>query len=264
MEQVSLSKNHSLVRDRLITHQTTNSEAVVQFEIGKMERVHWLLGLRQAELIIEQRQNALQYEQQLRRNSERRNRAKQRKLKWVQRLAWLGLGFFLPIEDWIEDLQDQIALAEQEKGQVAPYVRDCEMELRTAQKERDRITREHTLDLDCSFDELQAQYSAEAMDRGHALFLASRIWAHQHQLPESVGQLVFDLSPENREQVLQIEGHLRLGVDISEAVAYAGQVLSGLTPQQQKQVLIQAAHLVMESQEAHSTPHLAATHDHQE
>lgn len=241
-----MDKSMPFNSDRLITHQTSNSQAAVRFEIRKQERVHWFLGLRQAELIVDAKQGVLDYNERQLRRGLRKVRQKQRQLDRLIVIQKLSLGL-LPLQDAIESLQDDIAEAKQEYGKIHPYVRDALMERDTAAIERDRIIHEHEEELNTNFDELQEKYAQPAMLQGFARYFASRVWASQNHLPEALGSLLFELAPEERDWVMTNEMQLRLGVDVSGALAQASGTLASLPPEQQQQVLLQAARIVQEA-----------------
>ena len=175
MKSLGTANSALLPVSRLIAHQSTNSKAVVQFEIRKMEQIHWLLGLRQAELTIESRDAALRYWASTQRAGDRSLRAKQRKLRRLKFFETIGLSLLFPIEDWTEELEDAVAEIELGKDNAAPYVRDALMERKVAQAELERIKAEHPEALNKSFEELQDEFSLTALQQTHASFLASLV-----------------------------------------------------------------------------------------
>lgn len=237
---------------QFLTSLSINSKAGVEFEIRKQERVHWLLGLRQAELFIQEKTEALATNYRLQREQARTCRGWRREFDDLQ-----ALPSPTPDQlDQIEKLEDDIAAVQRSSQTLEPLIRDCVMELAVAKAEKERILTAHPEAIALSYTELQERYGHVALMEKQAQFAAAEIWASQNNLPVSVGHLLFDLSPSEREYCLTREMELRNGLRVSEAIAHAAQVLASLPPEHQKQALLQAAQTVM-----HSSSLPVATHE---
>ncbi|MBD1864181.1 MULTISPECIES: hypothetical protein [Trichocoleus] len=226
-----------------LTNLSINSKAGVEHEIQRQERVHWFLGLRQAELFIQEKRAALETNYHLQRKHSRQVKTWEKELQTLQELEQPSLEQL----DQIEALQDDIAAAKSSQENLQPLIRDCGMELHSAEDQKQRILQAHPEAIDLSYIELQTRYSAVALLEKQAHVTAAEIWASHNALPVSVGHLLFDLSPADRDYVLAREMELRNGVKVGEAIAHAAQVLATLSPETQKQVLLQAAQTVMNS-----------------
>lgn len=226
-----------------LTNLSINSRAGVEFEIRRQERIHWFLGLRQAELFIQERTAALETNYRLQRDYARTCRGWQRELESLQALEFLTPDQ----EDQIEKLEDDIAAAQRSSETLQPLIRDCAMELATAEAEKERILAPHPEAIALSFFELQERYSHVALMEKQAQFTAAEIWASQNNLPVSVGHLLFGLSRTDREYCLAREMELRNDLRVTEAIAHAAQILAPLSLEQQQQVLLQAAQTVLNS-----------------
>jgi len=227
-------------RIKYLTNLSINSQGAVLYEIQKQERVHWFLGLRQAELIIQDKQAALEhnyYEQRKQEREIKRSRIKIESLSPDNPLDQLE----------IEELEDKIAIARSAIDNLSPLLRDAVMEHQTAVGERTRILRENSIAHSLTYEELQASITPECLNEKLSRYTASRIWASQNHLSEGVGELLFDLSPRDREIVMTREMEIRSGVTVSETIIHAAKILSHHPPEIQQQALLQAAHLLMES-----------------
>lgn len=232
----------SLIKEPL-TNVSINSKAGVELEIQRQERIHWFLGLRQAELFIQEKRAALETNYHLQRKHVRQVKSWQRQLQALEELEQPNLEQV----DQIEELKDDIAAAKSSQENLQPLIRDCVMELHSAEAQKQRILGDHPEAIDLSYIELQTRYSAVALLEKQAHAAAAEIWASQNALPVSIGHLLFSLAPAERDYVLAREMELRNNVKVSEAMAHAAQVLATLPPETQKQVLLQAAQTVMHS-----------------
>lgn len=212
--------------------------------IQQQENIHWFLGLRQAELEAQAREETLVYNQRLLKIAEKSIQRKTKRLTWLHQISWLG-RVWAAIDDEIEALDRELAETDYEKQKLEPMLRDAFMELEVAIAFRDRIAMEHEADLaGKTFHQLQEQYTPIAALEGIAKMIAAEMWARQQNLPGVVGTTLADLQPAEREYVLQREAELRLGVETTQAIAHSNQVLSALPEEQRSTVLLVAAQLV--------------------
>lgn len=212
--------------------------------VQQQANIHWFLGLRQAELEIQGREQDLSYNQRQLRLTEKSIQRKTKRLAWLRRFYWLST--ILPgIADEIEDLEYDLAEVEQEKRKLEPLLRDCFMDLELLTALRDRLMREHADELKGkTFQQLQEEFTPIAAMEGIAKMIAAEVWARQQQLPGIVGTTLADLTAEQRQYVLQREAEMRLGIETAQAIAHANQVLSTLPDEQRTATLLVAAQLV--------------------
>ena len=235
-----------------LTHHSLNSSAGVLFEIQKRGLDHWYEALRQAELFIEQKSAALEELYFRQRKLERLELKKQRRLDALTAMV----APTLDDQDEIEALQDEKGMNKLRRERLQPSIEDALMELNTAQRERDRIVREHPEILEMTYDQKQAAYAQPALVARLARFIAGRTWGMQSGLGETVGATVFDLPPSIRQDVLDQEIALRLDLQLTEARNEAAAVLATLPSEQQEAVLMKAASLVLEGAAADGSEHL--------
>lgn len=212
--------------------------------VQQQANIHWFLGLRQAELEIDGREQELAYNQRQLRLTQKSIERKTKRLKWMRRFRWLGA--LLPgIADEIDELEHDLADIEREKRRLEPMLRDSFMDLELLTALRDRIMKEHADELEGkTFQQLQEEFTPIAAMEGIAKMIAAEVWARQQQLPSIVGTTLADLTAEERQYVLQREAELRLGIETAKAIAHANQVLSALPDEQRTAALLVAAKLV--------------------
>lgn len=212
--------------------------------VQQQANIHWFLGLRQAEIEIQGREQDLAYNQRQLRLTEKSIQRKIKRLTWLRRIGWLDT--MLPgIAEEVEELEQDLADVEQEKRKLEPMLRDCFMDLELLTALRDRLIQEHADELEGkTFQQLQEEFTPVAAMEGVAKMIAAEVWARQQQLPGIVGTTLADLTPEQRQYVLQRESELRLGIETTQAIAHANQVLSTLPDEQRAATLLVAAQLV--------------------
>lgn len=217
-----------------LAHLSTNSKAAVEFEIRRQERIHWFLGMRQAELFIRDKLSALYTNREA-------ERSYVRKIKAISRekdaLGAKGVAASLDELARIEEIEDQIISAQRSWLDLQPLIRDADMELQVARDERDRIIYPHPEALGLSFDELQDRYAAPALLEKQAFYFAAEAWAAVNHLPASCGHMLMDLSPEQRQHLMTREAEIRTNLRIDEATIQAARRMMQLPPVQQQQFL---------------------------
>ena len=223
-----------LSHDQPITHLSMNSQAAVLFEIRKQESVHWLLGLRQAELTINDRESALRANQKLLRRQLRELGSKARRLASLEKINFPVNEQIDEMENLKDDLEEATIQIEQK---LPPLVRDCQMELSVAISEKARILKSHPEAESLSFEELQQQFSGAALRSKQSRFIAAAAWASQNGLPEGAGQLLFDIPDQEREIVMAESVRLLSGVQATAISVNVAQYSSQLLISQQQQLL---------------------------
>jgi len=217
--------------------------------IQQQENIHWFLGLHQAELELQAREETLVYNQRQLKIAKKSIQRKTKRLDWLRRLSWLGL-FWGSIYDDIEELERDLANTEYEQQKLEPMLRDAFMEVEVAIAYRDRIAQEHQAELaGKTFQQLQEEYTPIAALESIAKMIAAEVWARQQQFPGVVGTTLADLRPGERQYVLQREAELRLGIETTHAIAHSNQVLSTLPEDQRATILLVAAQLVVQQGE---------------
>jgi len=217
--------------------------------IQQQENVHWFLGLHQAELELQAREETLVYNQRQLKIAQKSIQRKTKRLDWLRRLSWLGL-FWRSIHDDIEELERDLADTEYEQQKVEPMLRDAFMEIEITIAYRDRIAQEHQAELaGKTFQQIQEEYTPIAALESIAKMIAAEVWARQQQLPGVVGTTLADLRPGERQYVLQREAELRHGIETTQAIAHSNQVLSTVPEEQRTAILLVAAQLVTQQDE---------------
>ena len=217
-----------------IMHLGANSLAAVRHEIRKQERIHWTAGLRQAELIVRDKLDALhQSEVQARKCSRNLRLLKHEYDELNARRD--ALTFKEEIR--IEEIEDEVVAAKRDWFNIQPLLRDANMEMEAAAQERDRIVKDHPECKDLSFQELQELYGQPALMNKLASFFAAEAWASMNHLPSSVGHLVLDTAPENREMLMRLEAEIRTHVCLDETTVQAARRIASLPPEEQEKVI---------------------------
>lgn len=200
------------LNDNLFVTNLGNSQAGALWEIRIAKRQHWTLGLRAASLTIYSMQSALSTHQAGERAASRKAAIAQSDLDFLKksRRLWQFIPLIsIRLESKIQELEDERLGQLKSLPKIQLLVRDCEMELAAAIAERDLILAEHPEALELSYLELQTKYSREALMGKLAYFMAARVWASANNLPESVGQLVFEGSESDRLELLVKELQIR-------------------------------------------------------
>lgn len=204
--------NFDVLNDNLFLTNLGNSQAGALWEIRIAKRQHWTLGLKAASLTIYSTQSALAAHQAGERAAARKMAIAQSDLNFLKksRIFWQRIPLVaIRLENKIEELEDERLSQLKSLPKIQLLVRDCEMELQAAIAERDLILAEHPEALALTYLELQTKYSREALMGKLAYFMAARVWASANNLPESVGQLVFEGSESDRLELLIKELQIR-------------------------------------------------------
>lgn len=207
-----IQNNLDPLNDNLFVTNLGNSQAGALWEIRIAKRQHWTLGLRAASLTIYSMQSALSTHQSGERAASRKAAIAQSDLDFLKksRKLWQFIPLLaIRLESKIQELEDERLGQLKSLPKIQLLVRDCEMELAAAIAERDLILAEHPEALELSYLELQTKYSREALMGKLAYFMAARVWASANNLPESVGQLVFEGSESDRLELLVKELQIR-------------------------------------------------------
>jgi hypothetical protein len=170
---------------RPVTSQSINSPAIVKDKILQEYRIHWFLGLRQAELFVQDRLKALNYTKSqlalLELTQERRDIQIQRiKLTdYSLRSGSLSCDLDRQFDEIaIKEIQIEVAKANTEIEDIKYQVRDAVAELKAALKIRETISSEHAEELESmNFDELQEAFGDACIDAKQAHCLSSQIGA---------------------------------------------------------------------------------------
>jgi hypothetical protein len=224
-----------------IAHYSPNGLWGTRFIIGQMERIHWFLGLRQAEVEIQAKEADLLHNQRLQRGTQAKLNSLRQHIKWLNHFLWLG-GLIATraqrVKQEIEDLELDLKRSE-------PLIRDALFELEICKKEHSRISAAHQDDLlGKGFEEIQAEFTPPAALEATAWMVAAEVWAAQNGLPVTVANAIAHLDTSERSLLLQREVELRHGITIDQAKVNMLQILSGLSPEQQNEVLLMAAQII--------------------
>jgi hypothetical protein len=181
-----------------------NAKAGILEGIRNAERIHWTLGLKQAETILHEKRQILNCNFLSIRKTQREMALKSEKKKWLGRI--LAIAKFIPIlglsiQHRFENLADEIEIWEKSVIQDEPLIRDCAFETEIAESERDRILEAHPEALNLTYEELQ-ELSVFALREKKLQYLIPRYWAARNNLPESVAVTLFEAGEEERDYLL--------------------------------------------------------------
>ncbi len=231
-----------------LTNIGFNTQAQVQDSIRQRERVHWFLGLREAEEFIRTCSQTLE---DTAFNSRKHDRATRRlELQQQEPLTELSEALALIRK---EELDDRLQQSRQAWDRLQPMIRDTQMELAAAQAEYDRIVEAHPEVTALSYEELQSRYTPIALAERHAHFLASRVIASLRGLPESVGELLVGLDPAQSDYVASRALELKDGVSNQLWMHEMAQTLALLPPEDQRQIFEQAVALIHQRKQLEAT-----------
>jgi len=181
-----------------------NSKGGVLEGIRSAERIHWTLGLKQAENILHEKRQVLNCNYLSIRKTAREIALKSEKKKWASR--FLAIAKIIPIlglaiEHYVENITDEIEVWAKSQIQDEPLIRDCVFETEVAESERNRILEAHPEALAMSYSELQ-ELSITALREKKLQYLIPRYWAARNNLPESVAATLFEADEEERDYLL--------------------------------------------------------------
>lgn len=222
-----------------LSNLSNHSTAAALQAILKQEQIHWFDGLKAAELLILELQNALagfvEKQRQCDRDSRELTRQRDKLITSIigdyfsynQQLTLRSISaedqanlmssilaqinLVSPtIADQVEGCGDRIEALDREMSQVQSIqVRDAQSVLAVAQQQRDRILETHPEALGLDYAELQHQFAPIALRERQAHYLAARIWAIHSGLPETVGVALFDVPVADRAYLIQREQEVR-------------------------------------------------------
>jgi hypothetical protein len=177
-----------------------NSVGGQRHEIRNAERLHWLEGLRCAELYIKQHQEGLLVTDTQQRKMQRTIAQLEDDIEELREQLGQSTESRAKrkIERDIEAKQDRIRLVKFNLSQLQPLIRDSMLLLAEAFKERTRIIEANPQSEELSYVEIQQGITAEITERRMTKYIAGRITG----LPETAGVALTDISPEKRGEVL--------------------------------------------------------------
>lgn len=158
--------------------QSFNSPAVIRHQIRSAELVHWFWGLRQAELCINDRSEAIIY-------------SKEEFALASERLNNLEAIVKPTLTEQIEATRIR-----RNTVKVRSQFTDAEEELFAAKEEYDRICVEHSNELQANSAELEELYSKEVWEARQTRVLAEKILAISYG-PEAAAAIM-DIAPDRR------------------------------------------------------------------
>lgn len=223
-----------------LTNISYNTLAQVQDSIRQRERIHWFLGLREAEEVIRTSTDALEETSY---NLRKQDRAMQRLELQLQGLEG-ETDALTQIKK--EELADRLAQARRAKERLQPMFRDTQMALTAAQAEYDRLVAAHPEVTELSYEVLQERYTPVALAEKQAHFLASRVIAALRGLPESVGDLLVGLDPAQCDYVASRALEIKDGVSNQLVMQDLAQLLALMPAADRRLVLEQSIALTQQ------------------
>ena len=176
------------------TSHSFNSPAVVKHQIRSAEKTHWLWGLRQAEIIVEERSEALQY-----------NREELQLLK---------------AQEFAADCKIAAARINRTMIRIQKMAIDAIGELEAAQDEHDRICAANPIVLELTSSEIEELYSGEVWETRQIGILTEKMVALNFG-PEMASALM-DIPMEKRRSFMD-----RAAQQMGQIVATTQPKLSG-------------------------------------
>jgi hypothetical protein len=225
-----------------LTNLHSNSRSGVLYEIRQEEAIHPFYGLRKAELMILAAERTLLHARLSMAAGERdRN-------KWLLRKEALsGEANKTPQQDdELFNLEQDLQRYDFEYPVMLDQYRDMELERNIAISEKLRILAEHPEFLQKDFNQLQEEFSEEALLNKLAMAVAAKLWAGQSL--EAVGELFFGLGQQQRDYVMRKELEYRTGIKGNEIMAHCLVVLGQLSEASRTKILLTAANSITESQ----------------
>jgi hypothetical protein len=185
-----------------ITSQSINSPAIVRWQIQQQYRIHWFLGLRQAELSVLDRTGALEYTRSTLRLSEIKKKRLQIQIESLEKIASNPLDKAREIASLdIEEKQIEIKQIDREIEKTQYQIRDAIEELTAAQNARALIVFDHQAELDnLTYSELQEVFGPQCIEAKQADSLCTEVMALSVGQP--IAQLISTLEPGRSDAVL--------------------------------------------------------------
>jgi hypothetical protein len=217
-----------------------NSKAGVIDTIKTAERIHWTLGLKQAENTVFAQSATLRSNIWNNRKLGRDVCLKREKVSWLKKIWYFCR--FIPIlgnsiRNNIETLLDEIAAWEEGDLVRESLFRDCAYELKIAQEELHRILQEHPEIESLSYEELQ-EYSLVALKEKKLSYLSPRYWSAKNGLPETVGVTLFEVSDDERDYLITRIAQKMYNLPATEETIRLAGIFSQLPPHE-KEILLQ-------------------------
>ena len=216
-----------------------NSKPGTVDAIKAAERIHWALGLKQAENTLFALRSTFQSNLYSQRKVARDIELKREKIRYLKIVSILSrfipvLG--LTIRNKVENLKDEIESWIDSKEDRESLVRDCAYEISIARTELNRILIEHPEAVTLNYEELQEEMMT-ALKEKKLKYIIPRYWAAKNNLPESVGVTLFDCSEEERNYLITRVAQELYGSPVSEEVIRVAGVISRLPSYEQQSLL---------------------------
>lgn len=215
-----------------------NSQADTEDVIDSATRIHWLEGLKKAENIILEKQNALLSNNLSHKKHKRELELLTDKLGIYRLFSFLKVPVFrIWIKNKIEDVEDSFQENEARLLASIRLVEDCKMELATALRKKQQIIEQYPEAKTLSYPQLQAIHSFVALRERKAFAVAATIWSAERNLPESVGHVILSAPPHEQEYLMLREVQIRTGAVINETVIELARWLAELPLEQQQKIM---------------------------
>ena len=197
-----------------VTSQSINSPAIVRHKISEEARIHWFLGLRQAELFVQDRLDALRHahsELKLSDIKKRRLEIQIEDLKseildqrnTAKKKTCLGLD--------IEEKQIELDRLILQLSKVEYQVRDAVAELEAANEMLETISLQHREEIEnMNFEELQAAFGVACIEAKQAHALSVKLNALL--FGDSIADILSSIDPSRLEAVFANLTQLQLNL----------------------------------------------------
>lgn len=238
---------------KALTNWSVNSRAKVLHLIRSQEYIHWFYGLREAEMHVLRVEMEMEQQEQELDKLQQSYRSHQLYLNSWQ-IAVMRMIAPRRATRMIATTQAEMAMIEKGIERIRVSQRDSQMQLNIAQTEYQRISNLYGSSQSLAYADLQ-DLSIEALDRQHAMMIAGRTLAARRQLPPDVGELLITMPPEKRDRVISEALFILNGIEIATVQKESMQVLAHHPPEIRQAALIQAAHLLSQSNEVSCVQH---------
>lgn len=220
MQQLSTNFFRMMMQPLQPIAHFSNSMAVVRHQIRIAERVHWLEGIKAAELCIDKQQGALRANYVKQREYARKIQAKEERLtllrqdnsapgrfsRWVNLIRMNAQPLLTAErERMIEKLQDEIDTFEYQNERLKPLIRDALMELEVAVVERQRIIQANPQATEMTYAELQEFATPEALKSLQAKYITARLTG----LPETAAAALLDVPEDQLSEMFELINQAR-------------------------------------------------------
>ena len=186
-----------------ITSQSINSPAIVKHKIEEECRIHWFLGLRQAELFIQDRLGALEHTKSqlsLLALTRRRKEIEVEQLRLIaQRLDRSPREKELTSIS-IAEIEIELTTHDRQFKTIEYQIRDAVAELDAATEMRSVTVKDHQSEIDnMTFDELQDAFGVECIEAKQVHLLATQMNALT--VGDSIANTLSSIAPDRAEAV---------------------------------------------------------------